>query len=104
MLYLALIESALGDAARKSFEMHPQNEKLMSSWQRGSFERGTAEGLLRGKAEGKAEAVLEVLAGRGLTVSAFQRERILSCTDSEVQKTWLRRAGTVASTDELLGE
>ncbi len=100
VLYLALIESALGDAARKAFEMHPQTEKLMSSWQRGSFEKGTAEGLLRGK----AEAVLEVLEGRGLTVSAFHHKRILGCSDPEVLKTWLRHAGTVASTDVLLGE
>jgi len=86
---LALVESALGDAAKKAFEMHPQTEKLMSSWQRGSF------------AQGKAESVLEVLEGRGLAVSAAERERILACTDLELLKTWLRRAVTVATTDAL---
>jgi hypothetical protein len=97
VLYLALIESALGDAARKAFEMHPQTEKLMSSWQRGSFEKGTAEGLLRGK----AEAVLEVLEGRGLPIAESHRERILSCSDLDLIKTWLRSAVTVASADQL---
>ena len=93
VLYLALIESALGDAARKAFEMHPQTEKLMSSWQRGSFEKG--------RAESRAADVLDVLDARGLSVTNEQRERILSCSDLELLKTWLRRAATAAATDEL---
>jgi hypothetical protein len=97
MLYLALIESALSDAARKAFEMLPQTAKLISNWQRGSFEKGTAEG----RARGKAEAVLDVLEGRGITVSAIDRERILQSTDLELLKRWLHRAGIIASTDEL---
>lgn len=97
VLYLALIESALSDAAKKAFEMHPQAGKLISSWQRGSFEKGTAEGRVRGK----AEAVLDVLDAREMTVTPEQRERILSCSDLDVLKAWLRRAATVATTDEL---
>jgi len=99
MLYLALIESALGEAARKAFEMHPQTEKFMSSWQRGSFEKGNAEGMIRGK----SEAVLEVLEGRGVSIAEPHRQRILGCTDVEQLTTWLRRAGTVGSIDELFG-
>jgi hypothetical protein len=93
VLYLALIESALGDAARKAFEMHPQAEKLMSSSQRGSFERGrTSE---------KATDVIEVLDARGLAVTAAQREQILGCTDLETLKRWHRKAVTVNATDAL---
>jgi hypothetical protein len=94
-LYLALIESALSDAARKAFEMHPQNQKLMSSWERGSYEKG--------RVAEKAADVLDVLETRGITVSTEQRERILASSDLEVLKTWLRRAVVVTSTDELFG-
>ena len=93
VLYLALIESALSDAAKKAFEMHPQAGKLMSSWQRGSFEKG--------RAAEKAADVLDVLDARGLTISSEQRERVLSCTDLDALKTWLRRAAVVTIADEL---
>lgn len=93
VLYLALVESALGDAAKKAFEMHPQTEKLMSSWQRGSFEKG--------RAESRADDILDVLATRGLSVTNEQRDRITSTSDLELLKTWLRRAVTVASADAL---
>lgn len=92
-LYLALIESALSEAARKAFEMHPQTQKLMSTWERGSFEKG--------RAAEKAADVLDVLDARGLTLSGEQRDRILACSDLEVLKTWLRRAAVVSSADEL---
>lgn len=93
VLYLALIESALSDAAKKAFEMHPQAGKLMSSWQRGSFEKG--------RAAEKAADVLAVLDARGLAVSDAQRERVLGNTDIAQLDRWLRRAAVVAITDEL---
>ena len=101
MLYLLLIETALGDAAKEAFEMHPQTEKLMSSWQRGSFEKGRAEGQAEGLAHSKAADVLDVLDARGLPVTPEQRERILGCSDLELLKTWLRRAATAAAIDAL---
>lgn len=97
MLYSAFIETALGDAARKAFEMHPQGDKFLSDSQRRSFEKGRAEG----RAAEKAADVLDVLDARGLTLSSEQRERILSCADLDVLKTWLRRAATVATIDAL---
>lgn len=97
VLYLALVESALGDAAKKAFEMHPQTEKLMSSWQRGSFEKGRTEGVVLSK----ADDIIDVLDARGLSVTDEQRQRITSTTDLELLRTWLRRAVTVASADEL---
>ena len=54
------------------------------------------------KAEGKAEAVLTVLDGRGLTVTAAQRKQVLACTDLALLDVWLRGAGTTASVKALL--
>lgn len=97
MLYLALIESALSDAAKKAFEMHPQAGKLISSWQRGSFEKGLAEG----RAAEKAADVIAVLDARALAVTDAQREHILGCDELAQLDRWLRRAATVATSDAL---
>jgi len=97
LLYLAFIESALGDAARKAFEMHPEAEEIVEKFinerQQRSFEKG--------RATEKAAAVLDVLDARGVAVTPEQRERILACTDLEVLTRWVRRAVTVASTAAL---
>jgi hypothetical protein len=45
-----------------------------------------------GKAEGKAEGILTVLAARGVAVSDTVRKRILACTDIPTLDTWLGRA------------
>jgi hypothetical protein len=96
VLYLALIASALGDAAKKAFKMHPEAEKIV--------EKFISERLDRSRASSRAADVLDVLDARGLSVSAAQRERILACPDLDVLKTWLRRAAVVSSADELFSE
>jgi Uma2 family endonuclease len=55
-----------------------------------------------GKAEGKAEAVVAVLRGRGLSVPAAVEERILACRDLAQLDTWLRGAATATSVEALL--
>jgi hypothetical protein len=92
-----LIESSLGDAARKSFEMLPQGQRFFSETQRRSF----SEGEKKGKAEGEAQALLRVLDRRGLSISAEQRERVLACADLATLEAWLDRAVTAESTEEV---
>jgi hypothetical protein len=94
---LALIESSLGDAARKSFEMLPQGQRFMSETQRRSFSEGEA----KGRAEGEAGAILLVLERRGVHVSAEHRERIRACSDLGTLEAWLGRAVTAESIDEV---
>lgn len=53
------------------------------------------------KMAAKAEAALTVLSARGVAPTDRERERILSCTDSDQLDLWLRRAATVATTEEL---
>jgi hypothetical protein len=60
-----------------------------------------AEGRAEGRAEGEATAVLDVLDTRGFDVSEEVRARITSCSDLDQLKTWLRRAVTVGTIDEL---
>lgn len=55
-----------------------------------------------GKTEAHAEAVISVLAARGVDVPADARERIMDCTDLAQLDAWLRRAVTAdAAADEL---
>jgi hypothetical protein len=56
---------------------------------------------LRGKAEGEAEAVLTVLDARGIEVPEDARQRVTECTDLDTLRTWIRRAATVASVEEM---
>ncbi|MFK4119252.1 hypothetical protein [Streptomyces longwoodensis] len=66
------------------------------------------EAILRGRAEGRkkvrAEDILRVLRVRGIEVPDAVRERVGSCVDLDVLGTWLDRAVTVGSADELFVE
>ena len=101
VLYFDLIDAALSEAARKAFQMLPRGYEYQSELVRNSVEKGRSEGRAEGRAQEKAASVLDVLDARGLTVTQPQRERIIACTDLDLLKTWLRRAATVASSDEL---
>lgn len=59
------------------------------------------KGEAKGRAEGLAEALLTVLRAAGIEVSAQADHRIKSCTDLAQLESWLARAVTVRSTDEL---
>jgi hypothetical protein len=96
LLYFGLIRAALSEAARKAFQMHPQGAQFFDESQQRSFERG--------RVQSSAEAVLRVLARRGIAVSDEQRERILASSDLETLDRWLDRAITASSTDELFAD
>jgi hypothetical protein len=100
-LYLDLIETALGDAARKAFQMLPQNYQFQGPSYRLGRTEGRTEGRAEGRAEGEAEAVLVFLEARGIAVTDEQRQRILECDDLERLGVWLRRAATVADASGL---
>ncbi len=62
-----------------------------------------ADGKAEGKAEGKAAALVAVLRGRGLVVTAEAEASIRATRDEAQLDAWLARAATCASVDELLG-
>ena len=53
---------------------------------------------------GQARAVLTVLDGRAVAVPDDVRDRILECRDALQLDTWLRRAGTATTIDDVLRE
>ncbi|GAA2317860.1 hypothetical protein GCM10010149_82840 [Nonomuraea roseoviolacea subsp. roseoviolacea] len=62
-----------------------------------------AEGEARGEARGEAKALLRVLHHRGVPVPPVARERIMSCSDTDLLEAWLDRALNVTTADELFG-
>ncbi|GII30930.1 hypothetical protein [Planotetraspora mira] len=59
------------------------------------------QGRQEGRAEGEGAAILAVLETRGLEISSDTRDRITRCDDLNMLETWIRRAVTVSSADEL---
>lgn len=55
-----------------------------------------------GEAKGLAKAIIQVLEARGLTVPEEIGERILSCHDIRKLNTWVKRAATIDTVDDLV--
>ncbi|MPY98249.1 MAG: hypothetical protein GEU97_09660 [Actinophytocola sp.] len=60
-----------------------------------------AEGRSEGAAAAKADSVLTVLAARGITVPGAARVRITQCADLDQLDTWVRKAATATSAEDL---
>lgn len=96
VLYFDLIEAALSEAARKAFEMLPQNYEFQGP----TFKKGQFEG----RAAAMATSVFDVLDARGVTLSSEVRERVQSSSDLEQLRRWVRRAAVITNADELFNE
>jgi hypothetical protein len=66
------------------------------------FQRLVAQGKAEGRADGFAEAVLEVLRGRHIPVDESDKARLATVTDHAALLGMLRRALTATSFDEVL--
>ncbi|NEE00115.1 hypothetical protein [Phytoactinopolyspora halotolerans] len=100
LLYADIMLAALPDEARRHLEAHmavydirkPQSEY---------FRRQRDEVLAEGRAEGEAQSILRVLAARGVDVDEDARARIITCTDPKQLETWIDRAATAETIDDL---
>lgn len=99
-LYYDLVLSVLPVAARRYLE-----ELMTSTYQyQSDFARKyVAEGVAEGEAKGEAKALLTVLSVRGIDIPADARDQITNCTDLDLLTTWVGRAVTASSIDEVLG-
>jgi len=59
--------------------------------------------VLGGERRGVARLIVDLLARRGVPLTAAQAEMILECVDGDLLKTWWERALTADSTQELMG-
>jgi hypothetical protein len=101
LLYSTLVRNALSAALRRELENMADIDirKYLNAKERRNYDKAEA----RGKAEGKAEAVLRVLTKRGLPLTPPQQRQISECTDLATLDRWLDDALTAASVAELLG-
>ena len=77
--------------------------RYQSDFARRHFDRGYTEGKAKGMAEGQAEVVPTVLDARGVDVPDEVRADIAGCTDLERLATWVRRAVTATTVEDLFG-
>jgi hypothetical protein len=63
--------------------------------------KGEATGMAKGRAEGLRDAILAVLAARGLAVSEADRARVEECSDIATLSRWHTRAVSAATTHEI---
>jgi hypothetical protein len=98
-LYLELVYAALPEAARRHLEelMSTDTGEELSELAQWFVARGEA----RGEAQGEARAVLAILEARRIDVPADKRARIAECRDLAQLDTWVRRAATADSIDDL---
>ncbi|WP_280339176.1 hypothetical protein [Nocardia neocaledoniensis] len=67
-------------------------------------EQGLEQGLAEGRDLGVADSILRILNRRGLTVSVAAEARIIACHDRGQLTTWLDRAITVGTVEEMFGD
>jgi predicted transposase YdaD len=65
---------------------------------------GRLEGRVEGETRGQADAVLAVLAARGIEVPAELAERVRQCDDLELLGRLVRRSAVIASADQLFAD
>lgn len=79
-----------------SFYTSPLSEEIR--------DEGRVEGRAEGRVEGRAESLLTVLELRGVRLTPEARERIDACRDAETLRTWLTRAMTADSSEDVFTE
>jgi hypothetical protein len=99
----ALLDAGHADAAVARALRQRRHPDFLAERAEGR-EEGRAEGREEGRARGLAEAVLRVLAARGLAPTDPERDRILAERDPERQTRWLTAAVTCRSVGELLAD
>ena len=95
-LYIDLVLMVLPAAARVWLEefMTTTPFRYQSDFARRFFGQG--------KAEGKAEDLLEILGARNIPVPDDARARIVACTDIDQLDAWIRRAAIAEKLDDVL--
>lgn len=56
------------------------------------------------RAESRAEDILFILEKRGITIPDGVRQRVNDCEDPEIMRSWLARALTAATAEEIFGD
>jgi len=83
--------------------MRPAVRQFLRDMEATGEARGEARGKAIGEAKGKQDALLTLLAARGLAVTAANRARIKACDKAATLDRWIARAATAPSVTAVLG-
>ncbi len=100
ILYYDVVLAGLPQAPRARWEAY-MSTATDSEYHSELFREIDARGRALGEALGEGRAVLTVLDARGVPVPDAIREQILTCTDLTQLDTWLRRAVTATTADDV---
>jgi predicted transposase YdaD len=84
--------------------MKSYGDRLIDWGHRRGMRQGLEQGLEQGRLRGRAEAVLQILAARGIQTSEEARQRILTCTDAALLDRWVRRALNATTLSDVLDD
>ncbi|MFD9291738.1 hypothetical protein ACFWBV_26320 [Streptomyces sp. NPDC060030] len=56
-----------------------------------------------GRAQARGESILILLGARGIEITDATREKLTTCTDSELARKWLIRAVHATTAEEIFG-
>jgi len=94
-------ESATEVTGTETSQMTPLRQEF-EQFQATLRREGKAEGKAEGEAKGKAEALLAVLAARGVAINEIVRQKILASRDLAMLERLLVQAATAASPADVL--
>jgi hypothetical protein len=100
LLYYDIVLAGLPAPARVRWEAFMTT--AVEQYHSELFRKLAAQHEVRGEARGEARAVLAVLKARGVPVPEEIREQIVACTDVAQLDTWLHRAVTASTIDDVL--
>lgn len=81
-----------------------RTEEVMMTVGEELMEQGRQKGVVEGRLEGRAEAIVRILTMRGVHVDDNARKLILSCRDPALLEQWLERALKATSVSEMTAE
>jgi hypothetical protein len=93
----AIMLGVASDAARTELEAMMMTKEYKNDF----FDRAEALGEARGQARGQAKALVAVLRAKDIELSPEQQELIESCLDLDQFDTWITRAATAGSADDV---
>ena len=99
--YYDIVLAGLPAAPRKRRETFVTTA-TKSAYYSDLFRELSARSEARGEAIGEARAVLAFLDARGIAVPETVREQILACTDIPQLDTWVRRAATATTAEDVI--
>jgi hypothetical protein len=82
----------------------PAIERVRAQGEASGRAQGEADGRAQGEASGRANALLALLAARGIAIDDGRRSELIACSDLSTLDRWIARAAVATSAGEVFGK